>query len=122
MTPERTNSYYQACQPCNNGGLSKIRLLIELCRIKGTSYGKGTIVYHDDKILAYLEEDLEALRVRYNYILVVSHGSADEDIFYDGDWWSEIEKHRAEIERLVKNGWKRQPVNDMNTVGLRPSL
>ncbi len=107
MNEEQTNSYFQACQPGNNGGLSKIRLLIELCRIKGTSYGEGTIVYHDDKILAYLEEDLEALRVRHNYILVVSHNSADEDVFYDDPvWWSEIEKYRAEIEALVKNGWK----------------
>ncbi len=120
MSEEKTNSYYQSCQPCNDGGLSKIRLIIELCRIKGVSYGGGTIVYHDDKILAYLEEDLEALRVRHNYILVVSHNSADEDVFYDGDWWNEIEKHRAEIEKLVKNGWIRQSVENIDTVGSRP--
>ncbi len=109
MTPGRTNSYFQACKPGDNGQMSKIRLLIELCRIKGNEHGVGIFVHHKDKILAYFDEQTGELRVRNDFVVVVSHGSANEDVFYDDpSWWNEIEKYRLEIEMLVKNGWKRQ--------------
>ncbi len=86
--------------PGPDGHISKIRLLEELARQKGTQYDDYVFVYYSDSVIIYLDEENRFVRVRANGSLVCQNNTVgpEEPCFFDGKWWDDIEEYRAEIE------------------------
>lgn len=97
----KNNSFFQASMPGPDGHISKFRLIEEVARQKGTQYADYVFVYHSDSVIIYLDDENRFVRVRHNDILVCQNNTIgpEEPCFYSGDWFTEIEKYRAEIER-----------------------
>ena len=101
----KENSFYQASMP-NGEHLSKIRLIEELARMKGSNVS-GTIGYSSESgLFVLLDDQNRTMYVRSNGDLVCHNNPFDgerEPCFYDGPWFDEIEKYRIEIEQNVRN-------------------
>ena len=100
----KENSFYQASMP-NGEHLSKIRLIEELARMKGSNVS-GTIGYSSESgLFVLLDDQNRTMYVRSNGDLVCHNNPFDgkcEPCFYDGEWFEEVEKYREMIERNVK--------------------
>ncbi len=107
----KENSFYQASMPGPNGHLSKIRLIEELARMKGSSIA-GVIGYSSESgLFILLDYQKRTMYVRVNGGLVCHNNPFDRECkvcFFDGPWFDEVEKYRIEIERNVKDIRSRQ--------------
>ena len=99
----KENSFYRASMP-NGEHLSKIRLMEELARQKGSTVS-GTIGYSSESgLFVLLDDQNRTMYVRVNGELVCHNNPFDgEPCFYDGPWFEEIEKFREMIEVNLKN-------------------
>jgi hypothetical protein len=100
----KKDSFYQASQP-DGEHLSKIRLLEELARQKGTP-DRNSFKYHlnDTNIIIYLDEKNNSVYAvnRYGHLLCSKNVPGEDHCFFGGPWFDEVEKHRSEIEGNLK--------------------
>lgn len=102
---DKENGFYAASMPGPNGHLSKIRLIEELTRMKGSAVS-GTIGYSSENgLFVLLDDQNRTMYVRVNGELTCHNNPFDEECepcFYDGEWFNEVEKYREIIESNMK--------------------
>lgn len=91
------NSFFQACQE-DGEHISNRRLLEELARQKGQQVGGNFFIFTNGDLFAMLDDGTESLIVRHNGKIVCSITRMEASVFYNGPWFQEVEKYRAEIE------------------------
>jgi len=101
---DKKNSFYQASQP-DGKHLSKIRLLEEVVRQKGTPHNYSfSLFLKDAGMVILLNDENNSIRVRniYGGLFCSKNVFGEDPCFYNGPWFNEIEEYRSEIEENMK--------------------